>query len=60
MKFNVDGASMGQSREVRIKGSFKNHSSDMKIIFSEAFGLVNSNLVEVLGVKKAINLFAQS
>ncbi|EOY00710.1 Uncharacterized protein TCM_010646 [Theobroma cacao] len=51
MKFNVDGAARGCSGPTRIRGILRDHRGEVKIIFSNAIGEIDSNFAEMMAVK---------
>ena len=60
MKFNVDGSSKGKPRSVGIRGVFKDSLAAVKIFFSKAIGVEDSNMAELLTVKEAMCIFVSS
>lgn len=51
MKFNLDGAAKGCPGEAGIGGVRRDERSDVKIIFSKAIGVDDSNLAEVMAIR---------
>ncbi|XVF83970.1 hypothetical protein PTKIN_Ptkin16aG0537100 [Pterospermum kingtungense] len=60
LKFNVDGSSLGKPGPAGIGGLLRDHEGRVKIRFSKAIGMADSNLAEILAIKEAFVLFAES
>ena len=60
MKFNVDGSSKGKPRPASIGRVLKDNSATIKIVFSKAVRVMESNTVELLAVREALSIFASS
>ncbi|EOY22607.1 Uncharacterized protein TCM_014733 [Theobroma cacao] len=60
MKFSIDGATRGCMELAGIGGILRACSGEAKIIFSKALGEADSNLVEMMAVKKALLIFSTS
>ncbi|KAK9285427.1 hypothetical protein L1049_024620 [Liquidambar formosana] len=52
MKFNVDGSSIG--------GVLRDDKGCFRCVFSEPIGVMDSNVAELMAIRKALNLFADS
>ncbi|XVF83648.1 hypothetical protein PTKIN_Ptkin16aG0506800 [Pterospermum kingtungense] len=59
MKFNVNGSAKAQpAGAAGIGGVLRDHNANVKLLFSESVGIVDSNLAELLAVLKALTLFS--
>jgi ribonuclease HI len=59
-KWNVDGSSLGKSGPSGIGGVLRNHNGIILGIFSLSVGILDSNVVELKAVVKAIELSASN
>ncbi|XVE68767.1 hypothetical protein DITRI_Ditri09bG0096200 [Diplodiscus trichospermus] len=57
VKFNVDGASLGKPGQTGIRGVLRDHQGNVIIRFSRSVGVADSNLAELMAVRKAFILF---
>lgn len=55
-KFNVDGAARGKPGPAGIRGVVHNDRESMMLAFSEPTGIMESNEVELLAIKRAVHL----
>ena len=55
-KWNVDGSSLGKPDPLGIGGVLRNHNGILLGIFSSPIGMLDSNVVELKAVVKAIEL----
>ena len=60
MKFNVDGSSKGKPGPAGIGGVLRDNSATIKIVFSKAVGVVESNAAELLAVREVLRIFVSS
>ncbi|XVF83420.1 hypothetical protein PTKIN_Ptkin16aG0484400 [Pterospermum kingtungense] len=60
LKFNVDSFALGKPNPAGIGGVLRDHEAKVKIRFSKAIGVADSNLAEVLASREAFLLFASS
>ena len=60
LKFNVDGLAIEKSSPVSIGEVLRDDFESVKIVFSKAIEIVDSNLAELLAVKEAFIVFAVS
>ena len=60
LKFNVDGSSKGKPGPAGIGGVLRDCSGKVKVIFSKAIGLADSNVAELLAVREALRIFLSS
>ena len=60
MKFNVDKSSLGKSGPAGIGGVLKDKLATVKVVFSKSIEIVDSNVAELLAVRKAIHIFLYS
>ncbi|XVF67223.1 hypothetical protein PTKIN_Ptkin10aG0103000 [Pterospermum kingtungense] len=51
MKFNIDGSAKGCPCDAGIGGVLTDHVANIKIVFSEYVGVVDSNLAELLAIE---------
>ncbi|XVF88721.1 hypothetical protein PTKIN_Ptkin19aG0073400 [Pterospermum kingtungense] len=60
LKFNVDGSSLGNPALSGIGGLLRDHLNRVLISFSKSIGIADSNMAEVMAVRKALVLFVTS
>ena len=60
LKFNVDGSAVGKPGPAGIGGVLRDDHENVKIVFSKAVGIMDSNLTELLAVREAFIVFAAS
>ena len=60
MKFNVDGSSLGKPGLAGIGGVLKDNLTAVKVVFSKSIGVADSNVAELLAVRKAMHIFLHS
>ncbi|KAK9275759.1 hypothetical protein L1049_023028 [Liquidambar formosana] len=60
MKFNVDESSLGKPGAVAISGVLRDDGGCFKCIFLESIGVVDSNVVEFMAIRKALRVFVDS
>ncbi|XVF62977.1 hypothetical protein PTKIN_Ptkin09bG0051900 [Pterospermum kingtungense] len=60
LKFNVDSSLLGKLGPAGIGGLLRDHEGRVKIRFSKTIGMADSNLAEILVIKEAFVLFAES
>ncbi|XWS74507.1 hypothetical protein CRYUN_Cryun01aG0003800 [Craigia yunnanensis] len=58
LKFNVDGSSKSKLGPAGIGGVLKDCSAKVKVVFSEAVGLVDLNVTELIAVSEALCIFS--
>lgn len=58
VKFNMDGALRSNSKEARIRGILRDKASRVLIRFSLLVGSMNVNMVEILAIRKALQIMA--
>nr|XP_034889198.1 uncharacterized protein LOC118029425 [Populus alba] len=60
LKWNVDGSSLGKPGPSGIGGVLRNHHGHLLGMFSVPFGILDSNIVELRAIVKAIELSASN
>ena len=56
LKWNVDGSSLGKPGLAGAGGVLRNHAGLVKCLFSIPCGIIDSNLAEVIAIRKALQL----
>ena len=57
-KWNVDGSSLGKPGLGGAGGVFRDHAGVVRCIFSIPYGIVDSNLAEVIAIRKALEILS--
>lgn len=57
IKFNVDGASRGKPEPAGLGGVLRNHEGTTSIDFNESVGTTDSNEVEILNIRRILNIW---
>ncbi|XWS48374.1 hypothetical protein CRYUN_Cryun13aG0071000 [Craigia yunnanensis] len=60
LKFNIDGSSRGKLGPVGIGGVLRDNTAAIKLVFSKAIGVANSNVAELLAVREALSVYTSS
>ena len=57
LKFNINGSVRGKPRSAGIGGVLRDCKAAVKVVFSKFIGVTDSNVAELLAVRKALKLF---
>ena len=60
LKFNVDRSSRGKPGPAGIGGVLRDHTTTVKLVFSKAIGVADSNVAELLAVREVLSVYANS
>ena len=58
LKWNVDGSSLGKPGPAGVGGVLRDHEGLVKVIFSVPCGIIDSNLAEVIAIRKALQVLS--